>query len=186
MRPVLYLVLTVCCFAACKNDDPTIEFTLPVRNQLFTIDAGLSTFDSHFYNFVDVPTGLDSLASFFNYDMKDAAAIRPATARLDALFGGADYSFAREMSLRICSDTEAESLRNGDPVQCNREIFWRNPVPENSGGRLDLVPNENNLLEALRGRETATFQLKLVSPLFYSPDQFIETRLSMDFQVFSE
>ena len=186
MRPFFALIAALGLLAGCKNDDPTLEFTVPVRNQLFVIDAGLSTFDSHFYNFTDVPLGLDSLSSFFNFDLDNAAAIRPASARLDALFGGADYSFAREVSFRICSDAETEKLRRGEPEECGREIFWRNPVPESVGGRLDLVANENNLLEALRGREVATFQLKLVSPLFRSPDQFIESRLSMDFQVFSE
>ena len=177
--PLLFALL----IASCNNDDPSLRFGAPVPQIPFTIDAGLSTFDSHFYNFVDIPTRIDSIASSRNFNLNDAEAIRPAQARIEALFGGADYSFAREMSIRICSEAEAELLRNGEPEQCDREIFWRNPIPNNTGGQLDFVPNENNLKDALIGN-TATFQLKIVAPLFRSPDQFIESRLLLEFAVF--
>ena len=182
LRILLPLLLLVG-FTACNNDDPNARFTLPVQNLQFTIDAGLSTFDSHYYNLVDVPVQLDSLASFYNLTRSSIESLVPRRASVESIFGNGDYSFMREISVRICSQDESVKLRNGEPEQCDFEIFWRNTIPNDVGNRLDIIPNENDLLQYLEdGR--ATFQVKLVSPLYRSPNQFIESRLLMEFDAY--
>ena len=98
------------------------------------------------------------------------------------IFSNVDYDFIREISVRICSQEESALLAAGQPEECRREIFWRNPVPEGTGSDLGLVPNENDVQQILR-QPTVTYQVKLVSPLRYSTNQFVESRLIMDFNV---
>lgn len=167
---------------ACDDDNPEVRLRLPVRPIDFTFDAGLSTFDSHFYTLAGVPSNFDSLTSQAGLSPADVNAIRPRSAQLTGIFANVDYDFIREISIRICNAEEAAQLAANEAIECRREIFWRNPVPEGTGSDLGLVPNENDVQSILR-EDRVTYQVKLVSPLRYSTNQFVESRLSMDFNV---
>ena len=183
MRFLLLVALIVATlFPACKDDGPEIRLRMPIRPIDFTFDAGLSTFDSHFYTLQDIPTNFDSLAARAGLSAATVGAIRPRTAELLGVFNNVDYEFIREISVRLCSAEERDQLAAGEAIECRREIFWRNPVPEGVGSNLGLVPNENDLQEILTA-SVATYQVKLVSPLRYPTAQFVESRLFMEFNV---
>ena len=178
LLPVFALLFLV----ACNDDDVDIQFRMPIRPIDFTFDAGLSTFDSHFYTLADVPTNFDSLAIGIGATRATINAVRPRSAQLIGVFNNVDYDFIREISIRICSQEERDQLAMGAAIECRREIFWRNPVPEGTGSDLGLVPNENDVQEIMT-LPTATYQVKLVSPLRFSTTQFVESRLIMEFNV---
>ena len=182
MRPLLFLLIGMSTLWSCKGDQPEIRFRMPIQPIEVTFEAGISTFDSHYYTFQNVPTRFDSLAASFGVSTADIQAVRPRTARILSVFGNVDYDFIRDISVRICSQNEADRLQAGEAVECAREIFWRNPVPEQLGSTLDLIANENDV-KSLLEQPRAAYQIKLVSPLRYSTTQFIESRFLMEFNV---
>lgn len=182
MRILPFVFVLLLLATGCKDDGPEIRLRMPIRPLDITFDAGLSTFDSHYYTLLDVPTNFDSLAAGANLSAATISAVRPREAQLIGVFNNVDYEFIREISIRICSQEERDQLAAGQAIECVREIFWRNPVPEGVGTSLGLVPNENDLQEIMTAPR-ATYQIKLVSPLRYSTTQFVESRLIMEFNV---
>ncbi|MCB0641752.1 MAG: hypothetical protein KDC44_08945 [Phaeodactylibacter sp.] len=160
-------------FLSCgKEEDFLFNLPFPVLN--FTIPAGVNTLESHYFNIDSVPTNLINVALAQNFDPGAISAVRPREARLQSLFGNVDFDFVFEMTIQLCEV--------GDKTpNCGREIFWRQPVPENIGSFIDLIPNENDVKEMLE-KDMVNIQVKLAQLRFTSPT-FIEAQLSLDFSV---
>lgn len=156
---------------SCQKE-PQVLFQVPVRGLEFTIPAGANPFEAQYFNFDSIPAADLISAASGAYDPNAVPTIRPFQAQVEAFFGNVDYDFIQEISVNLC------------PVgvkspNCGREIFWRSPVPFNSGSILDLIPNENDVKEELLAG-WVNIQFKIVR-FRDSPNTFVESILSIDF-----
>ncbi|MFK7932792.1 MAG: hypothetical protein AB8G22_04740 [Saprospiraceae bacterium] len=165
-----FLICLPLLFLSCNPDDGLeFAFRMEYPNNIFEIPAGLNTIESHFFVLEDIPSNLGLY--FAEADTADIRAIVPREARLTSLDGtNIDFDFIFEISIRLCRT---------DGSLCNREIFYRDQIPENIGSSLGLIPNENNVKEELLAGEY-TIEVVL-QRLAYSPVQFIRARLDLTF-----
>ena len=173
LKPQWLLLLLILPFLSCEKEK-NLLFNLPFPNLNFTIPAGVNALEAQYFNIDSVPTNLINVAMAQNFDPNQITAVRPASARLQSLFGNVDFDFVFEMTIQLCE------VGDKSP-NCGREIFWRQPVPQNVGDFVDLIPNENNVLEMLE-KDMVNIQIKLAQLRATSPT-FIEAQLNLDFSV---
>jgi hypothetical protein len=161
-------------FSACSKEDQRVLFEIPFRNLDFTIPAGINPFEAQYFTLSNVQTNAKDLISGFGYSEEQVTSIVPVSARIFAPFDNVDFDFVFEVSVRICDAGDTSP-------NCGSEIFWRQPVPENIGNFIDLIPNELDVMERLM-KENVSIQIKLAQLRDTSP-QFINARLEMDFEV---
>ncbi|MEL6718832.1 MAG: hypothetical protein AAFO82_07320 [Bacteroidota bacterium] len=141
------LVLSLCSllFLGCSKDSLRVAFEMTYPQNRFTVPAGLNNLESHYTFFYDVPTN----KNFFFGDVadEDILEITPAAARIRADQSLGDFSFAEEVVVRICEDNQVNISNVLE--KCRREIFYRDNIPLNTGRQIELIPNGNNLKEAL-------------------------------------
>jgi len=167
--PYLVIALVLTFFSCQKNDEVLFALPLPLLN--LTIPAGINPVEAQYFNIDSVPTNLFNVANARNIDLGSVQQVIPATATLRSIFG-TDYSFAFEVTIQLCE------VGDKSP-NCGREIFWRQPVPENIGSFLEFVPNENNVKDALE-EELVNIQVKIAQLRSTSP-AFIESELLIEF-----
>lgn len=172
MKRLIFLFLVLILGFRCTPDDNLeLAFRMEYPNLNFEIPAGLNTIESHFFLISDIPTSKDFF--FGDFANEDIKTIIPSFARLTALDGSSiDYDFLFEVSIRICQPEQE--------INCVREIFFRDRIPNNIGNRLDLIPNDNNLKEILI-EDDFTIEVVLVRLVNPSPN-FIRTRLELGFE----
>ena len=167
-------VLVLLLLSSCNKDNARVEFEIPLQNIDFEIQPGLNTFQVHYFNFDNIPTNSAELFSANNFSFENASAIVPLEGNLSALFGGADFEFIEQLSLRICDAGDFSE-------NCGTEIFYRQPVPLNVGNILPLVPSDISIKQYLT-QDKVNIQLK-IERLRESPPQFVDTRLELEFGV---
>lgn len=173
-RVLAFLGLIGILLPSCGDNEPQLLFQIPFRNVDFEIPPTLSVIQVHYFNIDNVPTDGMALFDANNVAESEATAIFPSRARMQTIFTAEEYDFIEQMSVRIC---EAGDLSEN----CGKEIFWRQPVPQNAADFVDLIPSELDVKEFLLLDEV-NIQVKL-ERLRRNPPQFIETRLEMDFDV---
>jgi len=139
-------------------------------NNDFAIQAGLNTFDAHYFQINRIVSNADSLFSFYNVDPTNIQQIQPRSARLTSIFASTDYSFIRDIEIRIFED---------DPDNY-QVLFFRDNVPLNTGQTLDLVPNGVDIQELVKKEKFGIVIRMVLRDL--SPE-FIESRLDFSFNV---
>lgn len=172
-QKLLMISLGLLLFYGCDDDELDAAFVMNYPNLEFEIPAGLNTVESHFFVIRNIPTNRESF--FGNFSPEDISAIIPASARLVSLDGGnVDYDFALEISVRLCTTEDGTE-------DCRfNEIFYRDPVPENVGSEVGMIPNEQNVADFLTQDQftVAVVLRRLVRP----PVTFVRTRLEMRFE----
>jgi len=176
MKRLFYLLMGSLLLWQCNPDDnPNVVVVMEYPNEIFEIPAGLDPFESHYFIFNDVQTN----SNFFlqSVEQNQLAAITPGYARIRSLEGGTvRYDFIGEIVIRMCS----EPVNSGDEVvqKCQRELFYRFPVPERAENVLNLIPNPNVNVKELMLQDRFSFVVVLRRLRGTSP-QFIETRVEM-------
>ena len=118
----------------------------------------------------NIPTNTTNLFNANNVTDEDIVTINPQSCRLTSVLNG-EYGFLFNVSVRMYTDNPS----------AYKEIFFRDQVPSNTGGQLDLIPTLVNVRDFLV-EETVTIEVVLIRPRVPSPE-FIETIVRLDFAV---
>jgi len=162
---VLFLSLL---FLQCK-EEPQILFEMPYRVD-FEITAGLNPFDAHYFNSPNINSKVDTLFSVHNVDQNEIISIQPHIGRLSTVFNDVDYDFVRDISVRIYND---------DPDDF-REIFYRDELPLNTKGDIDLLPTLTDIQDFVKNDQ---FNIIVRFEFRNAPPEFIQSRLDYSFEV---
>ncbi len=165
MKYIIPLLIGVFLFSGCKKD-PDILFEMAYERD-FTIPAGLNTFESHYFYLRDINVG--SYLTSNNVTASDLAAINPGTARMSTIFPGlTNYSFIREVSIRLYTDDEEDY----------REVYWRTQITPNQGEDLDIFAT---LVDLRQYFESTKFNMIIKLNLQGVPQQTVETKFRFSF-----
>lgn len=170
MKKLLFLLIIPIFFFSCGDDG--VGFDMSYR-QDFEIPAGLNTFDTHVFPFVNIPTNKNSFFTANDVTESDITSITPREARLNINFGDEDFYFVRQVIVEILT----EELDNNGNLRW-KEIYFRENVPLNTGRSIILLPSLPQVTEELTSDQ---FTVR-VEMLFrdISPT-FIDARLEMVF-----
>lgn len=133
----------------------------------FEIPAGLNTFDVQTIEF-EVPTNKDNFLTANGLEEADIIRIKPKEARLTINTLDGDLYFIEQVILEMFT-------RNNST---GKEIFFRENVPLNTGGSIDIIPSLPEVTELLLEENVfvrVELRLRDISPTF------LDTRLEMIF-----
>ena len=158
--------LALVLLSGCNKNDQDVKFEMAYERN-FTIPAGLNTFQTHYIYLRDIPIG--TYLSNNNVQASDLMAINPGAARLSTIFTGlTDYSFIRDVSIKIFTDDETNA----------REIFWRPDIPLNTGEDLDVFAT---LIDAKQFLGNTKFNVFIKLNIRAVPQQTIDTKFRFSF-----
>ena len=140
------LVLLALSTGCSKN--PDILFEIPLQLD-FTIGAGLSPFEKHFYLVQNVPTNMQALKEQFNVTENQDLVMRPGSAVLRS-FSRVDFDFIQEVTISVYEDD-----RENDT-----EIFFNNQIPFNAGRNVFINPIDRDYRDEV-DRESLNFKIGL-------------------------
>ena len=150
--------------AGCQKDQRTEVFEVPGVMD-FTIDAGLNTFDTHFYILSPYISAFPSRLEDFDLKPEDIISVEPKSAELASVFRDENLDFIERISLRL--------FKLDDP-QFNREIFYFDPVPFQKKTVLRPFPGLSNVKEIV---ENQFFGIELRLDYRLVPQRSIDMRL---------
>ena len=169
MKKLYYLLLIVVLSLNCGKEEPSL-LEMAYRGN-FSIPAGLNPFETHFFVIPNIPNNKDPLFNASGLTDADVEMILPRRARINSIFNGPSFDFAEEVFVRIYTDDEYDYL----------EVFWRQPVPENTGSNLDLIAGLGN---TQRFFTASTFNIIIgFRNLRYVLPQTIDAEIDFSFDV---
>lgn len=177
MKKLILLLTIPLFFFNCQKDDPAL-FTITIPLTDFNISNTFQPFEEHY-----IP-GNNGLPVFVNvtqqfedagYDIADINKILPLRAQLSANFNEARLDFIQAMSIRVCQSVGSDNI-------CDQEVFYRDPLPENPGFAVNLIPSAVSDVKEVLFTDNLFIQLRLEN-LYFSPSQNFSVRLDMDFEV---
>lgn len=177
MKKFILLLLFPLFFFNCKKDDPRL-FTITIPLTDFNISNSFQTFEEHFIpGNSGLPVFVNVTQQFENagYDIAAINKILPLRAQLSANFNEVRLDFIRAMSIRVCQSVETNNT-------CAQEVFYRDPVPENPGFAINLIPSAVSDVQEVIYTDNLFIQLRL-EELYFSPPQNFSVRLDMTFEV---
>ncbi len=167
-------MLAVVLVLGCEKEDPPL-FTIPVQNVIFSVDPTMQPPFTYYIPVNSVMTNAMDIIQAQGIDTSEIKSIRPGKASLVALFGQGDLDFLDAVSVRLCPiGTNKEN--------CGQEVFYRDPVPFNTGLDLDLVPSDVKDVRAFVLPDRINIQVKL-ERLRNFPQNTFDIRLDMEFEV---
>ncbi len=147
-------------FSNCKKEDPVLFEMLYIEN--FTIPAGINPFDAHYFRIENIPVGTYLSSRNLTTDMLNS--INPRAASFVNVFAGtASYDLIRDVIVRIYTDDENNY----------KELFYRKPVPEDTGDNLGIIPSLGDAKDFLSG---TSFNIIIRLNFRRPPIQNIDTR----------
>lgn len=170
LRPrysVLLLLLLPFVHWRCDNRTELPGFELNYI-QDFEIFAGLNTLETHVFEFT-LPTNYASYLTQSGFSESDITAIVPKYIRLVNLAGNVPFDILQRARLNV-------SRTDGT---LEHEAAYREPVPNNAGFALDLIPT---LIEVSDQLSEPRFKIRLKLNFLEIPQQSIDARLEMTFQ----
>ncbi len=175
MKRTLPLLCVVLFLSACKKDGPETLLTIALPPLTFSVDPSLNAFLTHYLTIGNVQSTAWNALQSSNLDTASIQAIVPARATVSVVFGGQRLNWIRALSIRLCP------LGEQDP-NCGREIFWRDPVPENAGSSLGLNPSAIGDISDLLLHDRVNIQIKL-EQLRSNPPATMDIRVELEFHV---
>ncbi len=168
MQRLLYLLPFLLLLSNCQKE-PDYLFKMEYE-QDFEIAAGLNTFVVWYFEMRFIPSNADDFFTAFGADINEAGIINPGRARLSTIFSDVDYDFIEDISVRIYQD---------DPDE-DKEIFYRDNLPFNTGRDIDLFPTLVDVSEFVLEER---FNVRVRMVFRQNPPQFVDSRLTFDFLV---
>ena len=169
-RKYFLWLLPVLLLSNCRKEE-TFLFEIPYVLD-FSIPAGLSTFDTHTFEFTNIPTRINNVLANQNLPASDVQRINARIGRFSTLFPGQSYNFIREVVVEI--------FDNQNPTTTGREIFFRDRILPSTGDELFIdasLPDVKEFL--LQDFYNIRIELRLqnISPTL------VETRFELSFVV---
>ena len=172
MKKLIFIFLVVSVMVSCRKDTERaflFEMEYPVD---FTINAGIGPYVSHYFEIQGIQTFADSLFAFHNVDPTTIESILPRKGRLVAVFSDVEYDFIKNIEVELYDEVNGSILR--------LPAYYRDPVPEKTGGQVDLVSEEVDLKDFML-KDKMNFRIKL--QLYGAAPKTIESRLILTFAV---
>lgn len=148
----LCIVMICLLMASCKQDNRVELFEMNYFMD-FTIDPGLNSIETFFYETNNPPlsTLFQEKLDAADLEAADVIAIEPKFATLSAIFGDIDLDFIEEVSVHVL-----------DPFDQNapREVFYLEFVPFNTGTVIRPFPGLQNVKNVMQ-EKTFIIQLRL-------------------------
>ncbi len=132
--------------ANCSKDDDVL-FTIPYQLN-FSTPAGLNPIETHYFEFFNIPSRMDSILVARGMTKEDISRISPKSAELTSLFSDGEYGFIREATIDL--------FESGSTVF--REAFFHPEVPSNTGSRLSLA---GSLIDANQNVSAEKFNIRV-------------------------
>ncbi len=170
----IVLFFSLIALSGCKKGDPPL-FVIPVQNVIFTVDPTMQPPYTYYIPINNVKTNALGVIHANGIDTSEIMSIRPGKAVMIALFGQGKLDFLDAVSVRLCPIGMNEE-------NCGQEVFYRDPVPFNTGIELDLVPSNVNDVRNFLLPDRINIQVKLERLRNFPPQSF-DIRLDMEFEV---
>jgi hypothetical protein len=168
----MLLLIGMLLASGCTKNLPNNVFEIPFDNVRFTIPAGLSPFDAHFFIIRDIKLN----KSFFYQQgrVSDPSKVRilPMSARILQFTSNVDFECIERISVQAFSPSHPT---------INLELFFRDPVPFRNGSTLNLIPTVSDLQPYTDDDEIS---LRIRIQLRYPTPEFIEC--TMEFRLRGE
>jgi len=174
MKKLFYYLLIPFLFLGCSKEQPSLlRITIPIQS--FSVDAALNPFMTHYIPINNVTINAMAALDAAGIDTASITKILPGSATLTVPFNDAKLNFIQAMSIRIC--------KLGDNRQnCGKEIFFREPVPENANFDLGLVPSDIGDIRDFLFEQTVNLQVKL-ERMRDNPQGTFDVQVELDFRV---
>lgn len=168
-RYTLYAVVGMLIFTnlSCNKNVPQNVFEIPFEDLRFTIPAGLSPFDIHYFVIRDLKVNKEFFYAQGQVKDPDKVRIIPASARMFNVLSNVDYEFIERISIQLFTE---------DLPNLNLEMYFRDPVHFKNGPVLNLIPTVVEIQDFLERDE---FNLRIRVQLRYPPSEFVETQLQL-------
>lgn len=177
MKKFILLLTIPLFFFNCKKEDPSL-FTITIPATDFFISNTFQNFEEHFIPgnggnavFVNVTQQFENAG----YDISEINRIVPRRAELSANFNEARLEFIEALSIRVCTEPGLDNI-------CAQEVFYRDPLPDNPGFAIGLIPTAVSDVQDVIFTDNLFIQLRL-ERLYFSPPQNFSVRLEMTFDV---
>lgn len=128
------LALAMLSLYSCSRGDDLTGIEMPYRYQ-FDVPAGLNPLNTHFFERSGILTNAQNIIG----SIDDINRIIPYRASLTSL-DNVDYAFIREVEVRV---------RHRDNPGLEIPVFYREEIPANIGGRIDLIATQANVTDIL-------------------------------------
>ena len=168
MKKICFILLVLFTFSNCEKEEPFLFSMDYERN--FEIPAGLNIFSPWDFQLNNIPTSKVAFLSANNATEEDVTEITPRSARITSLIASEDFSFIRDISVRMYKND----------VSDYQEIFYRDNIPLNTSGNLSLIPTLVNVEKKLFDEE---FNVVIKMEFRDSPPQYTEVVLDLEFAV---
>lgn len=177
MKKILLLLLIPIVHFSCDKDEPALfSITVPLTD--FNVFTTFNEFDRHFIPGNDgfaVTVNVAQQIADAGFEMSDFSKIVPGAARISANFNEERLDFIRAMSIRVCQEI-------GTNNSCAQEVFYRDPVPDNPGFAVNLIPSAVDDVQETVIADELFIQLVL-EELWFNPPSNFSLRLEMTFDV---
>lgn len=172
MKNIFFVVLVGFLFSSCRKEPEkpfAFEMEYPVD---FTINAGIGPYVTHYFDVQYIPTYVDSLFAFYDFDKANVENILPRTGKLVAVFDNVDYDFIQSIEVELYDQVNGSIKR--------LPAYYREPVPAKVGSLVELVSEEIDLQELLLKER---FNVRIKLKLFIPAPKTVESRLILKFAV---
>ena len=175
MRRIYLFLLFLLMMVGCKKDKRERLFEILVPNIIFDIPAGLTGSLPRVFELDNLTTGILALAKNAGVDTALIVEIRPRAATLSSIQGNGDYSFLREVAIRVCRSGSQECRVTDEAFNI---VYYDD---RRIGTRINLNPSLPNLRRTLIREKFKLEILFYIKPGMVSPTA-INTRLDMVFE----
>jgi len=169
-RKYFLWLLPVLLLSNCQKEEAFL-FEIPYVLD-FNIPAGLSTFDTHIFEFTNIPTRINNVLTNQNLDAAEIQRINARVGRFSTLFPGQSYNFIREVVVEVFNPQ--------NPTTAVREIFFRDRILPNTGDELFIDASLPDVKEFLL---EDFFNIRIELRLQNISPTLVETRFEFSFVV---
>lgn len=169
MKKIILLILPfVFLFSNCKKNDDFL-FEMQYLND-FTISAGLNPFSGiHVFETKSIPSNALNIFTQNGVTDEDLEVINPGVANLSGIFTSPENGYIQEISIKIFS---------ADDPSFEKEIFYREQIPQNASGDLGLIGTLVDTKEFLTKED---FGIRIEMRLRDISPETIDMRLNFSF-----
>lgn len=168
MKKYILIIISVLFFIQCNKDKSDFEL---VYNTSFNIMPGISFLATENIAVAMPNFNIQERLAVEGYTADEVARIDARSLRFDIISGG-DFAFLDRARMMIRTDDLPEV-----------EIGYLEPVPDNIGSSLDLIPSITNVTEYIKS-DVFTVIFKMDAK--YSTSQILNVRVYLSFNAYAE
>lgn len=146
---LLLLALITCCLFSCKKDDGFEKYVDLVYRETFEIPAGVGIYDVPHLFINDVPSKYLDILKAGNITTEEIKKVLTVESTIKGIFGDEDLDVIDRISLRVIQGSNSSDFI---------EIAYRDPVPNNPGSGMGLIPSLSDSKDFI-SQETINFEI---------------------------